>query len=449
MRTSWLYSASGSNFAKTMRRPGRERSQVSVVADQVGTPTCAREGALAVMELLHLACEVVSIPPGDFPVEASRPFYSVLSGTRWANASGRSVPHWREALGRRIQKPANPNLSLMKSILVTGGAGFIGSNFIPYFAARYPGYRLVNLDKLTYAGNPENLSECSAMPNYIFERGDITDAPFVDNLMKKYDVRGIIHFAAESHVDNSIAGPRAFVETNFVGTFTLLDAARRHWMSAPGTSRPGYEGCRFHHISTDEVYGSLGPAGAFSETTPYAPNSPYSASKAGSDFLVRSYFHTYGMEVTTSNCSNNYGPKQHGEKLIPTIIRQALAGEPIPIYGNGGHVRDWLYVLDHCKAIDLVFHRGRPGETYNVGGNGEKTNLEIVAAICALLDQWAPRPDGARYDELVAFVPDRPGHDLRYAIDFAKIAGELGWQPEESFETGIAKTVRWYFGKLS
>lgn len=336
----------------------------------------------------------------------------------------------------------------MKSILVTGGAGFIGSNFIPYFAARYPAYRIINLDKLTYAGNPENLSECAALSNYFFVQGDITDAPFVEGLMKTYDVGGIIHFAAESHVDNSIAGPRAFVETNLVGTFTLLDAARRHWMEAPGKYRPGYEGSRFHHISTDEVYGSLGATGAFSETTPYAPNSPYSASKAGSDFLVRSYFHTYGMEVTTSNCSNNYGPKQHDEKLIPTIIRKALAGEAIPIYGNGGNVRDWLYVLDHCKAIDLVFHRGRAGETYNVGGRGEKTNLEIVAAICSLLDKWVPRAGGVPYGELVEFVRDRPGHDLRYAIDFSKIARELGWQPEESFESGLEKTVRWYLDKL-
>ncbi len=332
----------------------------------------------------------------------------------------------------------------MKSILITGGAGFIGSNFVPYFAARYPQYRVVNLDQLTYAGNLAHLSECEDLPNYVFERGNIADAGLVARLMEKYDIRGVIHFAAESHVDNSIAGPRVFVETNLLGTFTLLDAARTWWMAAPGAYKPGYEGCRFHHISTDEVYGTLGATGTFSETTPYAPNSPYSASKAGSDFLVRSYFHTYGMETTTSNCSNNYGPKQHREKLIPTIIRKALAGEPIPIYGNGGNVRDWLYVHDHCKAVDLVYHAGRPGETYNVGGYNEKTNLEVVDAVCAALDAMRPRPSGGRYRELVQFVKDRPGHDQRYAIDPAKIVRELGWHADERFETGIEKTVAWY-----
>lgn len=337
----------------------------------------------------------------------------------------------------------------MKNILVTGGAGFIGSNFIPYLAKRYPEYTLVNLDRLTYAGNPANLAECAGNPRYFFEQGDIADAPFVDMLMEKYDIRGIIHFAAESHVDNSIAGPRAFVETNVLGTLTLLEAARRRWMEAPGRYRPGYEGSRFHHISTDEVYGSLGATGAFTEASPYAPNSPYSASKAGSDFLVRSYYRTYGMEVTTTNCSNNYGPKQHEEKLIPTIIRRALAEEPIPIYGNGGNVRDWLYVLDHCKAIDLVYHRGRAGETYNVGGGAEKTNLEIVAAVCALLDQWKPRPGGARYGELTRLVSDRPGHDWRYAIDNSKLTTHLGWRPRESFESGLQKTVRWYLDQFA
>ena len=331
----------------------------------------------------------------------------------------------------------------MKSILVTGGAGFIGSNFVPYFAARYPEYRVVNLDKLTYAGNLDHLSECAGLPNYVFERGDVADAALVEHLMERYDIQGVIHFAAESHVDNSISGPRVFVETNLLGTFTLLDAARRRWMTAPRVYRAGYERCRFHHISTDEVYGTLGNTGAFSETTPYAPNSPYSASKAGSDFLVRSYFHTYGMETTTSNCSNNYGPKQHREKLIPTIIRKALAEEPIPIYGNGRNVRDWLYVLDHCRAVDLVYHEGRAGETYNVGGHNEKTNLEIVDAVCSVLDVKRPRSHGS-YRELMQFVEDRPGHDLRYAIDPSKIVSELGWKAGESFETGIEKTVDWY-----
>lgn len=363
-------------------------------------------------------------------------------------ASGWALPGQREYRERfiglkRSFGSAIKERVVMKSILVTGGAGFIGSNFVPYFAVRYPSYRVVIFDKLTYAGNLNHLSECEGMPNCVFVRGDIADAALVDDVMERFDLRGVIHFAAESHVDNSISGPRVFVETNVLGTFTLLDAARRRWMAAPGVYKPGYEGCRFHHISTDEVYGTLGPEGAFSETTPYAPNSPYSASKAGSDFLVRSYFHTYGLETTTSNCSNNYGPKQHAEKLIPTIIRRALAGEAIPIYGNGLQVRDWLYVLDHCKAVDRVYHAGRPGETYNVGARQEKTNLEIVDAVCAVLDGKRPRSEGS-YRDLVRFVEDRPGHDQRYAIDPGKIVSELGWKPEESFETGIEKTVGWY-----
>lgn len=331
----------------------------------------------------------------------------------------------------------------MKSILVTGGAGFIGSNFVPYFAARYPDYYIINLDKLTYAGNLENLKECESMVNYTFVKGDICDEALVQKLFRQHDIRGVIHFAAESHVDNSIKGPKAFVETNVMGTFNLIENARRHWMSAPGQYRAGYEGCRFHHISTDEVYGTLGETGYFTETTPYAPNSPYSASKAGSDFIVRAYHHTYGMDVTTSNCSNNYGPKQHDEKLIPTIIRKCLAEEPIPVYGNGQNVRDWLYVLDHCKAIDMVYHRGKSGETYNIGGHNEKNNLEIVHAVCRILDEKKPRKTG-KYADLISFVTDRPGHDLRYAIDATKLTQELGWKADENFDTGIVKTVEWY-----
>ena len=283
---------------------------------------------------------------------------------------------------------------MSKTILITGGAGFIGSNFVPYFCEKYPEYNIINLDKLTYAGNLDNLRECESMPNYKFVQGDICDADLIDKLFDENDIRGVIHFAAESHVDNSIKGPRAFINTNIVGTFNLLDAARRHWMDGPGVVKPGYEGARFHHISTDEVYGALGETGMFREDTPYAPNSPYSASKASSDFLVRAYHHTFGMNVTTSNCSNNYGPKQHNEKLIPHIISKALALQPLPIYGKGENVRDWLYVLDHCKAIDLIFHNGKSGETYNSGGRNERNNITIVKTICAILDEKKPRNDG-------------------------------------------------------
>ncbi len=331
-----------------------------------------------------------------------------------------------------------------ETILVTGGAGFIGSNFVPYFCKTHPEYHVINLDKLTYAGNLDNLSECANMSNYTFVRGDICDMDLVEKLFRENDIRGVIHFAAESHVDNSIIGPQAFIHTNIVGTFNLLDAARRHWMNAPSEVKPEYKKCRFHHISTDEVYGTLGPTGMFTEKTPYAPNSPYSASKASSDFLVRAYHHTYGMNVTTSNCSNNYGPKQHHEKLIPHIIDMALLGRPLPIYGRGDNVRDWLYVLDHCKAIDLIFHKGRAGETYNIGGHNERNNITIVKTICQILDKKHPRPDGVSYESQIEFVADRAGHDFRYAIDAEKLESELGWHADETFDTGIVKTVEWY-----
>ena len=333
---------------------------------------------------------------------------------------------------------------MSQAIIVTGGAGFIGANFVQYFAAKYPEYHIINLDKMTYAGDPKAVEACNAYPNHTLVQGDICDAALVGSIFEKYDVRGVIHFAAESHVDNSITGPRAFVETNLLGTFTLLDAARRHWQTAPQKYKPGYEGCRFHHISTDEVYGTLGAEGFFHETTPYAPNSPYSASKAGSDFLVRAYHHTYGMNVTTSNCSNNYGPWQNKEKFIPTIIRKALAEQPIPVYGNGSNVRDWLFVLDHCKAIDLIYHTGKAGETYNVGGHNERNNLQILDAVCSILDAERPRACGKSYKELMQFVADRPGHDLRYAIDPTKLCTQLGWKADETFDTGIVKTVKWY-----
>ena len=335
----------------------------------------------------------------------------------------------------------------MKNILVTGGAGFIGANFVPYFIENNPEYHVVNLDLLTYAGNLENVAEVENHPRYTFVQGDICDSNFIKELFQKYQFHDVIHFAAESHVDNSISGPEAFIKTNVLGTFNLLDTARKLWMKGPNQYNSGFESTRFHHVSTDEVYGTLGETGLFEETTPYAPNSPYSASKAGSDMIVRSYFHTYGMNVVTSNCSNNYGPKQHNEKLIPTIIRKAIAGEPIPIYGDGKNVRDWLYVLDHCKGIELAFKKGRSGETYNIGGRNERNNLQIVATICEILNTKVPRSSG-KYQDLITFVKDRPGHDLRYAIDATKIETELGWKADENFETGILKTVEWYLEKF-
>ena len=333
------------------------------------------------------------------------------------------------------------------SILVTGGAGFIGSNFIPYFIEKHSDYHIINLDKLTYAGNLANLSEVEDSDQYTFVQGDICNRELVEYLFRQYDIRGVIHFAAESHVDNSINGPEIFIKTNINGTFTLLDVARKYWMDAPFKYKKDYDGCRFHHISTDEVYGTLGETGFFTETTPYAPNSPYSAAKASSDLIVRAYHHTYGMNVTTSNCSNNYGPKQHNEKLIPTIIRKALAGENIPIYGDGKNIRDWLYVIDHCAGIDLIYHRGKAGETYNIGGRNERTNLQIVDTICTILDDQRPRTDGKSYKELITFVKDRAGHDRRYAIDATKIEKELGWRADENFESGILKTVEWYLNR--
>jgi dTDP-glucose 4,6-dehydratase len=337
----------------------------------------------------------------------------------------------------------------MKTILVTGCAGFIGSNFVPYFLNKYSDVRLINLDLLTYAGDMANLSDAPQNERHIFVQGDICDRPLVESLFAKYDIRGVIHFAAESHVDNSIKNPGVFVQTNVNGSFTLIDVAYKTWMEKPFVYKAGFEGCRFHHISTDEVYGTLSddPSDLFTEETSYAPNSPYSASKAGSDMIVRSYHHTYGMNTVITNCSNNYGPKQHNEKLIPTIIRKALAGENIPIYGDGKNIRDWLYVLDHCKGIDLVYHNGRSGEVYNIGGRNERNNNQIVARICTLLDTMKPKSDGSSYNSLITYVEDRAGHDRRYAIDATKIETELGWKADENFDTGIVKTIEWYLGK--
>ncbi|MEL0455285.1 dTDP-glucose 4,6-dehydratase [Flavobacteriaceae bacterium SZ-1-7] len=333
------------------------------------------------------------------------------------------------------------------TILITGGAGFIGSNFIEYFLTKNPMHEIVNLDSLTYAGDPLNLVEVNRNPNYTFVHGDICNRSLIEELFNRYDFKGVIHFAAESHVDNSISAPSAFINTNVFGTFNLLDVSKNHWMDAPNQIKKGYAESRFLHISTDEVYGTLGDEGLFTEQTPYAPNSPYSASKASSDFIVRSYYHTYGMNVVTTNCSNNYGPKQHDEKLIPTIIRKALNNEEIPIYGDGKNIRDWLYVEDHCRGIELTFIKGKAGETYNIGGNNERNNLYIANIICGILDELVPK--SSRYNQQITFVKDRPGHDFRYAIDASKIERELGWLAQENFETGIKKTIAWYLKKYN
>jgi dTDP-glucose 4,6-dehydratase len=323
-------------------------------------------------------------------------------------------------------------------LLVTGGAGFIGSNFVLEAVRR--GHRVVNLDALTYAGNIDNLASLADNRAHTFVHGSILDGPMVAGLLDEHRPDAIVHFAAESHVDRSILGPAAFVDTNIMGTFTLLEAALKHARSLAEAERSDF---RFLHVSTDEVYGSLGPdEAAFHEETPYRPNSPYSASKAASDHLVRAYFHTFGLQVITTNCSNNYGPYQFPEKLIPLMIHNALNGKALPVYGDGQNVRDWLYVTDHCDAILTVLEKGTPGETYNVGGLNEQKNLDVVKTLCTILDEL--RPEGARHDRLITYVKDRPGHDKRYAIDCRKLQKELGWSPRESFETGIRKTVEWY-----
>ncbi|CDG81582.1 dTDP-glucose 4,6-dehydratase [Janthinobacterium agaricidamnosum] len=326
-------------------------------------------------------------------------------------------------------------------ILVSGGAGFIGSNFVIDWLAQCD-EPVINLDKLTYAGNLQNLQSLEQDPRHVFVRGDICDSALLASLLAEYRPRAVLHFAAESHVDRSILGPSAFVSTNVNGTFNLLEAVRGHWLALPEDERAGF---RFLHVSTDEVYGTLGPDDApFSETTPYAPNSPYSATKAASDHLVRAYHHTYGLPTLTTNCSNNYGAFHFPEKLIPLVIANARAGKPLPIYGDGQQVRDWLYVNDHCAAIRRVLAAGVSGETYNIGGWNEKTNLEVVHTLCDMLDRLDPKSDGTSYRTQITYVADRPGHDRRYAIDAGKIERQLGWKPEQTFESGIARTVQWY-----
>ncbi|SFR14171.1 dTDP-glucose 4,6-dehydratase [Desulfoscipio geothermicus] len=328
----------------------------------------------------------------------------------------------------------------MNTILVTGGAGFIGSNFVRHTLERGK-IKIINLDKLTYAGNLESMADVMDSPDHIFVQGSIGDRNLVKQLLCEYCPNAVVNLAAESHVDRSIDGPADFIHTNIVGTFELLEAARAYWSQLNGAEKESF---RFLHVSTDEVYGSLGPEGYFTEESPYAPNSPYSASKASSDHLVRAYHHTYGLPVLTTNCSNNYGPYQFPEKLIPLMILNALDNKPLPVYGDGQNVRDWLYVEDHCRALLTVLDKGQPGEVYNIGGNNEKTNLDVVHTLCDLLDEVLPRKDGNSYRKLIKFVKDRPGHDRRYAIDASKIKRELSWMPVETFETGLHKTVQWY-----
>lgn len=332
----------------------------------------------------------------------------------------------------------------MKICVVTGGAGFIGSNFIR-FILNQNNISIINLDKLTYAGNVSSLKDIEESSKYRFLQQDICDQKLIEKILEQTQTDIIIHFAAESHVDRSIDGPAKFIETNINGTFSLLEAAKKYWRELDGEKKTKF---RFLHISTDEVYGTLGETGYFTEETPYAPNSPYSASKASSDHLVRSYFHTYGLPTIITNCSNNYGPYQFPEKLIPLMILNALEGKTLPVYGTGQNVRDWLYVEDHCRALLTVLKKGVPGEKYNIGGHNEKTNLDIVHTLCDILDKKTPRSDGKSYREQITFVKDRPGHDLRYAIDASKIQRELGWVPQETFETGIVKTVDWYLKNL-
>ncbi|HUW06969.1 MAG TPA: dTDP-glucose 4,6-dehydratase [Williamwhitmania sp.] len=325
---------------------------------------------------------------------------------------------------------------MKKSILITGGAGFIGSHVVRLFVKKYPDYRIVNYDKLTYAGNLENLADIEKSPNYTFVKGDICDDVLLDKVFAEYAIDGVIHLAAESHVDRSIADPMAFIRTNIVGTVTLLIAVRKAWGSR-------FEGKKFYHISTDEVYGSLGKEGLFTEETSYDPRSPYSASKASSDHLVRAYFHTYGLPTVISNCSNNYGPNHFPEKLIPLAFHNIKTKKSIPIYGKGENVRDWLYVEDHANAIDLIFHKGKAGETYNIGGNNEWTNIDLIRLLCSIMDRKLGRKEGES-ESLITFVKDRAGHDLRYAIDSSHLQKELGWQPSVRFEEGLEKTVDWY-----
>lgn len=344
---------------------------------------------------------------------------------------------------RQNISPSSLERAVERHILITGGAGFIGSHVVRRFVKKYPGYKIINLDKLTYAGNLENLRDIENSPNYEFVKGDIVDEKFLVSLFEKYRFNGVVHLAAESHVDRSISNPNEFVMTNVVGTVNLLNAAKNLWLSSPSSKEKAGEGLLFYHISTDEVYGALGDSGFFTEETRYDPHSPYSAAKASSDHFVRAYHDTYKLPVVISNCSNNYGPNHFPEKLIPLCIHNIKNAKPLPIYGKGENVRDWLYVEDHAAAIDLIFHKGRVGETYNIGGHNEWKNIDLVYLLCRIMDKKLNRPEGTS-EKQITFVKDRAGHDLRYAIDSSKIQRELGWKPSLQFEEGLEKTVDWY-----
>jgi len=475
LRTAWLYGAAGPNFIATMVRLMKERDSLGVVADQWGAPTWTRdlahvvvalvqrgegpwgtyhtsgegkcswhEFALAILEdaravgILNPAkpVQVSALTTDQYPTRARRPAWSVISKEKLKANFGLYFPQWRESLRRFLSQEFrvhNP-----KTILVTGGAGFIGSNFIRHLFTK-AGFNglIVNFDKLAYAGNPHSLSDVAAAQgsHYVFVKGDIVEASEVEAALTEYNVDTIVHFAAESHVDRSIHGPDEFIRTNILGTYTLLQAARAVWGDRKDV--------RFHHVSTDEVYGSLGDTGKFLETTAYDPRSPYSASKASSDHLVNAWYHTYGLPITMSNCSNNYGPYHFPEKLIPLMIGNLLSGKPLPVYGDGKNVRDWLYVEDHASAIWAIVTRGRLGETYNVGGENEWTNIDLVKFLCTRLAEVQGK-NPQDYLKLITYVKDRPGHDHRYAIDCEKLKGELKWKQSVTFEQGLEATIRWY-----
>lgn len=475
LRTAWLYGAAGPNFIATMVRLMKERDSLGVVADQLGAPTWTGDLSRVVVELIRRgegpwgtyhtsgegqcswhqfalaileecrragildpakAVTVNALTTAQYPTKAKRPAWSVLSKDKLKAAFGLTLPHWRESLKTFLTQEFrvhNP-----KTILVTGGAGFIGSNFIRYLFTK-AGFNgtVVNFDKLTYAGNPLSLSDIAAAQGakYVFVKGDIAETVDVESALGKYNVDTVVHFAAESHVDRSIHGPDEFIRTNIMGTYTLLQAARAYWGDRKDV--------RFHHVSTDEVYGSLGDTDKFLETTAYDPRSPYSASKASSDHLVNAWHHTYGLPITMSNCSNNYGPYHFPEKLIPLMIGNLLTGKALPVYGDGKNVRDWLYVEDHASAIWDIVTRGRLGETYNVGGENEWTNIDLVKFLCTRLAEVQGK-DPQDYLKLITYVKDRPGHDHRYAIDCEKLKGELKWKQSVTFEQGLEATIWWY-----
>ena len=480
LRTSWLYAPYGANFMKTMLRLGKERPEMRVVFDQVGTPTSAldlsrcivgiiehrqldktglyhfsNEGvcswydfAEAIFRLSGYDTQLHPIRSSEYPTRAERPI--TLSSTRHvcakpsASPSPTGAPHWRNACSSPPHSPNNPlHHPLMhyhRSLLITGGAGFIGSHVVRLLANKYPQYHIVCLDKLTYAGNLKTLEDVASLPNYTFVEADICNYERMRALITEYAIDGIIHLAAESHVDRSISDPFTFARTNVMGTLSLLEAARVTWGATPER----FEGKRFYHISTDEVYGALEIGGGFfTEETKYAPHSPYSASKASSDHFVRAYHDTYGLPTIVTNCSNNYGPYQFPEKLIPLFIDNIRKRKPLPVYGKGENIRDWLFVEDHARAIDLIFHKGKTADTYNIGGFNEWCNIDLIHLLVKVTDRLLGNPEG-HSEELITFVTDRAGHDLRYAIDSSKLHRELGWEPSLQFEEGLEKTVKWY-----